>query len=103
MAKKLHDNVSGLEDINAQPRVAVIKTQLVMARWDSLAAKVVGADPLRAIEYDRLWIRPGVAPSYYGTSRVGSWRTRSRFSANSYLRHPSSRYLPPQVPEMIHL
>lgn len=31
---------------------AIIKTQLVMTRWDSLAAKVAGADPLRAIEYD---------------------------------------------------
>ncbi|GKZ75205.1 hypothetical protein AnigIFM50267_003136, partial [Aspergillus niger] len=69
---------------------AVIKAQLVMTRWDSLAAKVAGADPLRAIGYDRLWIRPGAAPSYYGRSRVGSWRTRSRFSANSTFATPAA-------------
>ncbi|GJP89788.1 hypothetical protein AlacWU_02687 [Aspergillus niger] len=54
IAKNLHDNVSGLEDINAQPRV--------------LAAKVAGADPLRAIDYDRLWIRPASSTSYGRTT-----------------------------------
>ncbi|OJJ65523.1 hypothetical protein ASPBRDRAFT_49725, partial [Aspergillus brasiliensis CBS 101740] len=38
---------------------AIIKRQLVMTRWGSLAAKVAGADPVRgAVEHDRLLIRP---------------------------------------------